>query len=173
MIGPCIKFMKEIFLFRSNDFLYKVQDVDTCTDRILLTHGNTGANLTVKLSGIYSDKQIIRNLAQHHCCWLGYYFGRLWRESRTNYECVEPDIRPIEPHRYMIISINRNSEVVYSDSKDGSYQKEDIYFLADSRKITGFSQDDAFYIGFLCGSRAERPIQNIGNKKRPKLKVVK
>jgi len=73
----------------------------------------------------------------------------------------------------MIISINRNSEVVYSDSKDGSYQKEDIYFLADSRKITGFSQDDAFYIGFLCGSRAERPIQNIGNKKRPKLKVVK
>lgn len=106
MIFKAFKLIKQVFLFNSNDYLYKVQDIDTCIDKILLTHGSTGATLTVKLSEIYTDKQIIRNLAQHHCCWIGYYFGRFWKKNRTNYDSIDVNSESHAIHRFNIISVN-------------------------------------------------------------------
>lgn len=173
MISNIFNFLKQVFLFNSKDFLYKVQDIDTCADKILLTHGSTGATLSVKLSEIYSDKQIIRNLAQHHCCWIGYYFGRIWKKNRISHDSIDVIAKTNTGNRFLIVSVNRDGEIVYCDTEEDNYKKASVDTIANSKEIMGFYQDDAFYIGFLCGVRSDVSVKIKSSRKHATLRVIK
>lgn len=165
--------------FPEKNYLYKIEEINECSNRIVISCRGKGVTLVSTIDDIGYDEYIINFLPPHQACWIGYYFGKKWNidkeDKRNKKKCNSQYPRHYDSN-YKIICQNRLGEIIFQNSHNGLVYKMEPIELAKSKTITKFNSSQAFYIGFLAALKnikdSKKKLQH-PNISKPHLKLVK
>lgn len=149
--------------FPEKNYLYKIEEINECSNRIVISCRGKGVTLVSSIEEIGYDEYIINFLPPHQACWIGYYFGKKWstnkedKQYKKKYNYQYPRYHDSD---YKIIGQNRLGEIIFQNSHNGLIYKMDPIELAKGKTIIKFNSSQAFYIGFLAS------LKNIKNSKK-------
>lgn len=159
--------------------LYKIEEINECTNRIVISCQGKGVTLVSTIEDIGYDEYIVNFLPPHQACWIGYYFGKKWsirKEDKNNAKKNSLHHPNYHNSDYKIICQNRLGEIIYQNTHSGFVYKKDPIELAKSKTITKFNPSQAFYIGFLAALKNIKDSNKesfVKNTNKPYLKIVK
>jgi hypothetical protein len=170
------KFFK--LYFPEKNYLYKIEEIDEFSNRIVISCRGKGVTLVSTIEDVGYDEYIINFLPPHQACWVGYYFGKKWninKEDKRNKKKFNSHPKHYDSN-YKIICQNRLGEIIFQNAQSGSVYKMEPIELAKSKTITKFNSSQAFYVGFLAALKnikdSKKKTHN-QNTNKPHLQLVK
>ena len=161
--------------FPEKKYLYKIEEINEPLNQVVISCRGKGATLVSTIDDIGYDQYIITSLPPHQACWIGYYFGKIWCENKSQKKANPSSPQQInhQNSNYRIIGQDRIGDIIYQGTHHGSMYKMDPIELAKSKSIILFNSSQAFYIGFLASLKNSKDMKKKINVNKPILKIVK
>lgn len=161
---------------------FRIEEIDTKSKKVVLSRRGMQTILKIPLLDAVKDKSLVARLKSDQACWLGYYCGKMCRDSELK-SCAM--IRPDQGAqfeleaklgKYKIMSQDRKGKIIYFNRLDNTNHAHSPLDLISNRKlINEFDPSQACYIGMLAGLLTPKQVQALtfGNETiKPFLRLV-
>lgn len=155
----------------------RIEEIDLVNNKIVIYCPNVDTAIKFSFDEIINDDVIITNLISKHAAWIGYYYGRYYRELLNNNmaQCPTKTFAlnaTTEQQGLVINMINRQGEIIYYDD-EAPHTISPVNALKDEKLMMRFNAMNACYIGILAGVASSKNKITANKKSRAELRLVK
>jgi hypothetical protein len=171
-----------------DDIKYKIVEIDMGNQSVLFRVCGSSATMKHYITEAISDNLLLSGLSPIDACLIGLCYGKLLKRSiDRGYKLIKNPFSGYQlsayKGQYKILSLDRNGEITYIDSKTQfTHSKLPTDLVQNDDLIRDFDPSQASYIGTLAGISKSSKIAIIEPKvsiqkasvcKEPKLRLVK
>lgn len=149
----CLRLIRAIRLSRAAR--YRIDEMDVERQTLSLYCVGTSTFITMRFIDVIDDVGILHDLSPVQAAWIGYYYGRSYREAITSGREPQPCLEvPLDARRgkYKIVANDLSRGIVYKDRRTQQVMTMPLLELAKNDYVLShFDPTQACYIGILAG----------------------
>lgn len=163
------------FLTKANP-VCRIEEINLERKNIVIHCRGINSPIKLSLDEIIHDSMILSNLSPKQASWIGYYYGKYYKNSinnKKNYNNFIDFSIDEESDKFKIKMLDRQGNVIYSHD-DKFYTIQPIKALNNESIINNFTPIQACYIGILAGTAPKKIIDSRANHaNKTNLKIIK
>ena len=136
--------------------LCSIEEINLTKKTIIIHCRSIDAPIKLMLDEVINDPAILANLSSKQASWIGYYYGKYYRELlREENNCSNIFNFTIDEslEKCNIVMLNRHGNLIYSSRVDNiTHTISPINALRSENIIMQFTPIQACYIGILAGT---------------------
>ena len=136
--------------------LCSIEEINLTKKTIIIHCRSIDAPIKLTLDEVINDPAILANLSPKQASWIGYYYGKYYRElisEEKNCSNIFNFTIDESLEKYNIVMLNRDGNLIYSSCIDNiTHTISPINAIRSENIIMQFPSIQACYIGILAGT---------------------
>jgi hypothetical protein len=150
---------------------FRIEEIDTKSRKVVISRMGMQTILKISLIDAVRDRSLISNLASDQACWLGYYCGKMCRDTILTsggfFNLSQDEQLGLEAKKgkYKILSQDRKGLILFYNLHDKTnHTQSPLDLISDKQLINEFDPTQACYIGILAGLLTPKQVQALASK---------